>query len=66
MQTQECVRLGSYRDQERNDELIGVLTAISIVSKRLARRLTALEHSRTHTKEGGRAYDTGQSRPVGQ
>jgi hypothetical protein len=66
MQTQECVRYGNYRDRERNDELIGVLTAISIVSKRLARRLMALERNRTHTKEGGRAYDTGQSKPVRQ
>jgi len=46
MQTRECVRFAKYR--ERNEELIGVLTAISIVSKRLARQLTALE--RRHTE----------------
>ena len=44
MQTRECFRFAEYRDRDRNEELIGVLTAISIVSKRLAGRLIALEH----------------------
>ena len=39
MQTRECFRFAKYRDRERNEELIGVLAAISIVSRRLAGRL---------------------------
>ena len=46
MQTRECFRFAEYRDRERNEELIGVLTAISIVSRRLAARLIALECQR--------------------
>lgn len=38
------------RDTETNDEIVGVLTAISVVSKRLARRLTMLDMPNT---EGG-------------
>ena len=45
MQTRENIRLGGGRD--RNEELIGVLIAISIVSKRLAKRLTALNRAKT-------------------
>ncbi len=61
MQTKESVRLGNHWDEERNEELIGVLTAISIVSKRLAQRLKALENSRLETVKGGKTDDTGQS-----
>ena len=64
MQTKESVRMSNYCDKERNEELIGVLAAISIVSKRLARRLTALEHSRTETAKGGKIYDPGKSHPI--
>ena len=48
MQTRECFRFAEYRDRDRNEELIGVLTAISIVSKRLAGRLIALEGHYLH------------------
>ena len=51
MQIRQCIR-------ERNEELIGVLVAISIVSKRLAGRLATLEQK----PKGGRCcYDTRQS-----
>ena len=39
--------------EKTNEELIGVLTAISVVSKRLARKLALLEQ-RTSEKEGVR------------
>ena len=57
MQTRQCIRCAEYRDRERNEELIGVLTAISIVSKRLAGRLAVLEQK----PRGGRCFDTRQS-----
>ncbi len=42
------MKQNSYRQDIRaddtNEELIGVLTAISVVSKRLARKLTALSY----------------------
>ena len=38
---------------EKNAELVGVLTAISIVSKRLAGRLAALERKQTENQRGG-------------
>ena len=45
-----CVR-------EQNAELIGILTAISIVSKRLAGRLAALERqTTTKTEKGGKTH----------
>lgn len=50
MQTKEC----EHRNSEQNEELIGVLMAISIVSKRLARKLTALEHQCSDKPEGGK------------
>lgn len=61
MQPRECVRFAECRDRERNEELIGVLTAISIVSKRLAGRLTALEHQYAEKTRGGKCNDTRQS-----
>lgn len=61
MKTRECVRCAEYRDRERNEELIGVLLAISIVSKRLAGKLTALEHRYPEKSKGGKYYDTRQS-----
>jgi hypothetical protein len=59
MQTREIIRLSSGRD--RNDELIGVLFAISIVSKRLANRLMALGRTK---EKGVRPNESGQSRPT--
>lgn len=63
MQTREYIRFAECRDRERerNEELIGVLTAISIVSKRLAGRLTALEHQYEEKTRGEKLYGTRQS-----
>jgi len=42
-------------DQEMKEEMVGVLTAISIVSKRLARRLSQIqEHSTTRKRASPR------------
>jgi hypothetical protein len=43
----------SHQAREQTQELIGILTAISIVSKRLAGRLMALERRRLIRDEGG-------------
>ena len=61
MQTRECVRCAEYRNRERNEELIGVLTAISIVSKRLAGKLFALEQRYAEKPRGEKCYDFRQS-----
>ena len=61
MQIRECSRFAEYRDRERNEELIGVLAAISIVSRRLAGRLIALEQRYAEKPRGGNCYDTRQS-----
>ena len=49
------------RDRERDKELIGVLLAISIVSKRLAMKLIALEHLEAEKTRGGKLYGTRQN-----
>jgi hypothetical protein len=41
------------RDDDLDEELAGILTAISIVSKRLAKKLTALQRRDGETNEGG-------------
>ena len=41
------------RDTELDEELTGILTAISVVSKRLARKLLALQRQLEATEEGG-------------
>ena len=61
MLTREGVRLMECRDRERNKELIGVLLAISIVSKRLAMKLIALEHLEAEKTRGGKLYGTQQN-----
>ena len=61
MQARESVRFMECRDHERNEELIGVLLAISIVSKRLAGRLIALEHLEAERTRGGKLYDARQN-----
>ena len=61
MQTREGVRLVECCDRERNEELIGVLLAISIVSKRLAGKLIALEHLEVEKERGGKTHDTRQN-----
>ena len=61
MQTRESVRFMECRGRERNEELIGVLLAISIVSKRLAGKLIALEHLEAEKTRGGKTHDTRQN-----
>ncbi len=41
------------RDREMDEELADVLTAISVVSKRLARKLTMLSRQARKRAEGG-------------
>jgi len=54
METQAKQTDTEYRDREIDEELADVLTAISVVSKRLARKLTML--SRQEQKaEGGKS-----------
>jgi len=43
------------RDHDIDEELAGILTAISIVSKRLAKKLLALQQRDEPTEEGGKA-----------
>lgn len=42
------------RDREMDEELADVLTAISVVSKRLARKLTMLSRQNEQMTEGGK------------
>jgi hypothetical protein len=42
------------RDMELDEELAGILTAISIVSKRLAKKLSRLSKRGEPTDEGGK------------
>ena len=44
------------RGIEVDDEIIGVMYAISVVSKRLARNLALLELQGERSKEGGRPH----------
>jgi hypothetical protein len=53
MQTRQKVLCPACQERERNEELVGVLTAISIVSKRLAGRIAALERKRAAEGNGG-------------
>ena len=66
MLTREGVRLMECCDRERNEELIGVLLAISVVSKRLAGKLIALEHLEAEKKKGGKTLDTRQNAATGR
>ena len=50
----QTIQIDDTRDCVSNEELIGVLTAISVVSKRLARNLTMLA-GQSQSKEGGKA-----------
>lgn len=43
------------RDREMDEELADVLTAISVVSKRLARKLTMLSQQENEKSEGGKS-----------
>lgn len=53
METQAKQTDTEIRDREMDEELADVLTAISVVSKRLARKLTALSRRDEQTAEGG-------------
>lgn len=64
MQARPSARLARCRDSERNEELVGVLTAISIVSKRLAGRISALEQRRGEKSRGGKFYGIRQGTAV--
>ena len=61
MLTREGGRFMECRDRERDKELIGVLLAISVVSKRLAGKLIALEHLEVEKERGGKTHDTRQN-----
>ena len=53
MQTKANERDADIRDTELDEELAGILTAISVVSKRLAKKLLALQKQKESTREGG-------------
>ncbi|MCC7571064.1 hypothetical protein KO465_07040 [Candidatus Micrarchaeota archaeon] len=53
MQTKTNERDMGMRDAELDEELAGILTAISVVSKRLAKKLLALQRQDKSTGEGG-------------
>lgn len=53
METQANETDTEYRDREMDEELADVLTAISVVSKRLARKLTMLSRQDEQKTEGG-------------
>lgn len=46
-------RNAEMRDTELDEELAGILTAISVVSKRLAKKLLALQRQNESTGGGG-------------
>ncbi|WP_425058005.1 hypothetical protein SCACP_26010 [Sporomusa carbonis] len=54
MQNQVPKGSTDYRDNERNEEIADVLTAISVVAKRLAQKLTMLARQENQKTEGGR------------
>jgi len=53
MQTKANERNSEIRDTELDEELAGILTAISVVSKRLAKKLLALQRQNESAGEGG-------------
>ena len=53
MQAEANERNAEMRDAELDEELAGILTAISVVSKRLAKKLLALQKQKESTLEGG-------------
>ena len=53
METQAKQTDTEIRDREMDEELADVLTAISVVSKRLARKLTMLSRQDRKKTEGG-------------
>jgi len=57
METQVKQADTEIRDREMDEELADVLTAISVVSKRLARKLTMLSRQDEQTSEGGNSNE---------
>lgn len=55
METQAKQTDTEIRDSEIDEELADVLTAISVVSKRLARKLTMLSRRDEQKAEGGKS-----------
>jgi len=55
MQTQTNEKDTSFRDHELDEELAGILTAISVVSRRLAKKLLTLQRQGALKEEGGKA-----------
>ena len=53
MQAEANERNAEMRDAELDEELAGILTAISVVSKRLAKKLLALQKQKRIHGEGG-------------
>ena len=53
MQTKPNDRDTNLHNAELDEELAGILTAISVVSKRLAKKLIALQRQKESTREGG-------------
>ena len=53
MQTKPNDRDTNLHNDELDEELAGILTAISVVSKRLAKKLLALQRQKESTEEGG-------------
>lgn len=55
METQAKQTDTEYRNREIDEELADVLIAISVVSKRLARKLTVLKREDERMAEGGKS-----------
>lgn len=53
MQTKPNDRDTNLQNAELDEELAGILTAISVVSKRLAKKLLALQRQENSTGSGG-------------
>ncbi len=60
MQTQAKPTDTEYRDREMDEELADVLTAISVVSKRLARKLNTLSRQDKQETEGEKTDEQGE------
>jgi len=52
MNKKSVAALTSAMEHEQTDELVGVLTAISVVSRRLAKKLVLLEKQQSAVKKG--------------
>ena len=53
MQTKTNDKVTNFRDPELDEELAGILAAISVVSKRLAKKLLTLQQQDTSQGKGG-------------